>query len=34
MLRAMSSIVRFFLYATPFCWGDLGTVNGRLIPFS
>ena len=34
MLLAILRIEQFFLSATPFCCGDLGTVRGRRIPFS
>ena len=33
ILRAMLRMVRFFLSATPFCWGDLGTVSDQRMPF-
>ncbi|KAK8289848.1 hypothetical protein V6Z12_D07G220400 [Gossypium hirsutum] len=32
--RTMSRIVRFFLLATPFCWGEYGAVRNRLMPCS
>ena len=34
MLLAILRIEWFFLYATPFCCGDLGTVRGQRIPFA
>lgn len=34
ILRTMLRMLLFFLFATPFCCGDLGTVRRWRIPFS